>query len=63
MSGGRVGVTEGFVGGEGYARLPDIFEAKQDFGLGALEVVGDFAGDEFLLEAFEVEVACVAEEL
>jgi hypothetical protein len=43
--------------------LPDVFEAQEDFGLGALEVVRDFAGYEFLLETFEMEVPCVAEEL
>jgi hypothetical protein len=43
--------------------LSDVFEAQKDFRLGPLEIVGDFAGNEFLLEAFEVEVPRVAEEL
>lgn len=57
----------GAVGGrrfldEGDARLADIVKADDDLGVVALGVVADFVGDEFLLQAFEVEVAAVAQE-
>jgi hypothetical protein len=48
---------------EGDARLADVVEADNDLGCVALGVVADVVGDEFLLQAFEVEVAAVAEEL
>lgn len=48
---------------EGDARLADVVEADDDLGGVALGVVADVVGDEFLLQAFEVEVAAVAEEL
>jgi len=48
---------------EGDARLADIVEADDDLGGVALGVVADVVGDEFLLQAFEVEVAAVAQEL
>lgn len=58
--GGRGG---GGVLDEGDARLADIVEADDDLGGVALGVVADVVGDEFLLQAFEVEVAAVAQEL
>lgn len=48
---------------EGDARLADIVEADEDLGGVARGVVADGAGDEFLLEALEVEVAAVAQQL
>jgi len=51
------------IGDEGDAAGPDVFEADHDFGFAAVWVVGDFVGDQTLLEAFEVEVFAVAKEL
>lgn len=48
---------------EGDSRLADVVEADDDLGGVALGVVADVVCDEFLLQAFEVEVAAVAEEL
>lgn len=42
---------------------PDVFEADHDFRFSAGRVVGNFMGDQTLLEAFEVEILAVAQEL
>ena len=57
------GVRGGGLGADGDAALEEVAEAKSDLVAPAGLVVGDGVGDETLLEALEVEVAAVLEEL
>lgn len=60
-SGGRLGGRG--LEGDADAALEDVLEAEGDLVALAVLVVADVVGDDLLLEALEVEVAAVAEEL